>query len=256
MKIPKNVVKIIVYLLITIIQSAKITADNRIVIHLRHAPEEVRKEIELTLHKEKGINKINGLAEKTPAEVSQKMVKKEIRKYLMPDLSGFTAVYSGYSDVSDPDGLISFPLRHTRKKVYVALTPEIKLIKAKENTVSHSEYIENETNPIEVYLFEQKQNGDKQPFWDVKKIDLPADKTINPITIVILTKPKNIFVMEGDHLSAENVQLVLPGLFVLDNKEKEKILLKQLDIKRYYEPIQMEEKKATDTVVQKMISNI
>ena len=85
---------------------------------------------------------------------------------------------------------------------------------------------------------------------------MPKNKKINPITVIILAKPKNLFVLEGDFMAAKNVQLILPNIYVIGNKDKEKILLKMLDIKRYFERIKAKEKKASDTSMQKMITNL
>ncbi|MFH1832311.1 MAG: hypothetical protein ABH827_05945 [bacterium] len=260
MKVPNFSVKITLSGFLAAIFCITIQADNRILIHLTHVQEKIRTQIEQEYYlenaKNHGIDKISMLTQQTPAQISAKLTKKELRKLLSPSLGGFPALYSGYLDISDPDGLITFPLRHNSPKLFIAITPEIKLVKAKENTFSYAEYIANATNPIELYAFEKKVDDKNRPYWDVQKALVPLNNKIDNLTIVILANPKNIFITEGHFITAENVQLVLPEISIVGNTDKEKIMLQILDIKQYFESITVEEKKVSDTSVQKTVTNL
>src|SRR3990172_10065013 len=168
MKIPKNLLKIIMFCLSTGSLSV-LYADNMIVMYLQHAPEEIRQKVEEEYYQKRDVEKFAQFDDKTPAEISQKFLKNGIRKYLTPSLSGFVVLYGGYVDISNPDGLVAFPLRHPDPKLLVAITPEIKLIKVKKNTFSHAEYIVHDKNPTKLYLFEKKEDEKKQIYWDVKE---------------------------------------------------------------------------------------
>ena len=98
--------------------------------------------------------------------------------WLTPKLSGFIAIYAGFMDISDRDGLISFPLRHVSPKINVAVTEQINLIKVKENTISHREFLPQNQVPSKLYSFERKEDIDpkdptkKTTYWSVKEIPI------------------------------------------------------------------------------------
>ncbi len=245
----------IIFTIIVVSSISRIQADTRIVIHLTHAPEEVIRNIEQEYKTARDPHKILG-TDITPSELSTKQLKSSIRKHLTPALSGFMTIYGGYIDVSDPDGLISFPLRHDEPKLYIAITPEVKLVNIRGKTFSHQEYIVNEQNPVKLYSFEKKQDEDKKSYWDVQEITAPEDKAIDHITTIILSKPKNLFIQTGHFFTVAGEQFVLPPIYVLGNKDKEKILLKTLDLQNYFERIKIEKKKPTENTEQKLITNI
>ena len=200
------------------------------------------------------IEKLSNIDNNTPGQNSRKLVKHQLKHLLKPKLSGFIGIYAGYWDYSDTDGLLSFPLRHPTPKVYIAITPQIALINVKGNTYSHKEFVPNV--PARLYLFEKKVDAKKIPYWQVSEAKIPENLKINAITIVILNKPDNIFVQLGDIKSNENVQLVLPELYVVGNIDHEKIILNNLDMERFFEQINTDKKQVSDSAVQKMISNL
>ncbi len=249
----------ILLIIVTIVNFLTLTnlkPDNRIIIYLKHASNRALTLVEQDAIKEKLINKIDNLNSKTPSQINNKLLKRELKKYLKPSLDGFISLYSGYMDYSNPDGLISFPLRHTESKIYVAITPQINLVRLKDNTISHAEYVTgNENIKTEIYKFEKKQNNKGMYFWRAEKQTIPNNKKINPLTLVLLSKPKNIYVATGDFLSNDSKQIVLSNnIYVLGNTDKNSILLNTLDIKRYFEPIEFNERKVGN-IEQEMISN-
>jgi hypothetical protein len=137
-------------------------ADVRIVFYLKHAPTQALKSSAATLAKEDGLNLLENLGQKTPSEMSKKLLQNEIKKYLTPKLNGFIALYSGYMDYSNDDGLISFPLRHVAQKLYVVVTPQINLVKIKGETFSHKEFSVINGAPTKIYLFEKKEEVTKK----------------------------------------------------------------------------------------------
>ena len=90
----------------------------------------------------------------------------------------------------------------------------------------------------------------------LKETQIPKNNRISPLTVVILSKPKNFVVPEGHFKTIENPQLVLPEIYTVGNIDKEKILLQNIGIKRYFEIIKTEEKKVDETTIQKLIKNI
>lgn len=233
-----------------------VMADSRIVVYLTHAPNDLVTDIERENKNVSLETAINQMDELSPTYTSQKMLKSSMRSVFNPPLSGLVAIYGGYVDVSDPDGLISFPLRHGTPKLYVAITPDTKLVMIKGNTFSHREFVADSSVPKQLFSFELKQDDKKIWFWNVQEVQIPADRKINPLTLTILTYPKNIVVPTGDIIATENSQLVLPNLYLVSRSNNEDALLRSIDNRRYLEPITVEQKKAGDTVMQKMITNL
>ncbi len=225
--------------------------DNRITLYLKHAPEEI---IQESIATAKAQNLFDNIEEKTPGNVDHKLIKGAFREYFTPKLSGLMAIYGGYMDTSNPDGLLMFPLRHATQKIYIAISPSVELVKVQGETISHREFVLNEESTL--YSCERKTDEKKNVYWTVAEEKIPNDRKINPITLVIFAKTKNIIVPTGDFLVAESSHLVLPDVFVLGNFDQEKILLQALDIKRYFETIIEDEKKINDSATQKMITNI
>jgi hypothetical protein len=232
-----------------------LNADNRIVFYLKKAPEQAFRLAKLDLEREKGLKKLENLSNKTPVQISNKLVKNEMKKHLGPNVDGFIALYAGYIDYSDSNGLISFPLRHVSPKLYLVVTREVNLIKVKGNTISNLA-LGSEKIPAKIYLFEKKEDKNKQFFWQVTEQKVPEDRQINKLSVVLLTNPKNIYVALGDFWSNDSKHIVLPSnIYVVGLGGNNKILLNSLDIKRYFEPIEFEDQKVSDVLSKKMIIN-
>jgi hypothetical protein len=226
-------------------------SDNRIILHLKHAPEEIIQESIAEAKRQKLFDTID---EKTPGAVNHKIMKGAYRSYFTPILNGFMAIYGGYMDISNHDGLLMFPLRHAVPKIYVAISPSIDLVKVKGETISHREFMLGEESKL--YLLERNVDDKKNIYWRVTEEKIPIDKKISPITLVIFAKTKNIIIPTGDFLLSESSHLILPDFYVIGNNDQAKIALQALDIKRYFESIVQEKKKASENALQKMVTNI
>jgi hypothetical protein len=177
-----------------------------------------------------------------------------LKNYTNLYLSGFACIYGGYMDISDIDGLVSFPLRHASPKIYVVLTPRIELVNVKENTFSHRKFVPG--NKALIYSFERKTDTKNNLYWHVTIENIPADLTINPLALVILTNPYNIYINQGDYLCTDESQMVLPPFYVVGCNDNEEALFSMLSIRRFFEPISKEWKKVTDYATQQIVQNI
>lgn len=169
----------------------------------------------------------------------------------LPKLSGFIALYGGFVSYSGRDGSIEFPVLQKDPKLYLVITPEIDLVTVYGKTVSHSNFAKGVD--AKIYLFERKQNAAKNVlYWQVSEVPKPADNRISPISIILLTNPKNIVVPKGDFIAQKNANLVLPEIYVVGDTNNTKTALDFLDIKHFFEPIEQEEKeekKVTKTLI-------
>lgn len=227
-----------------------VQADNRIVVYLRNAPIKAINETIDEAAKEGLTNNISKIK-----NFQSEGLKNEYKKLLTPKLSGFTAIYGGYLDISNQDGIIQFPLRQVDQKLYVAFTERIKLIKVKDNTFSHREFADDSKHPTKLYLYEKKVDNQKNAFWSVQEAQIPADKKLSPLTMVIFTNPSNVIVKTGDFLSNDSQHFVLPEIYVIDTFNQALTDLNILKVKRFFEAVKFDEKPATEKSTQGLLNN-
>ncbi|MFA6527546.1 MAG: hypothetical protein WCT20_03935 [Candidatus Babeliales bacterium] len=232
-------------------------ADNRIVFSLVAPPPAATDELiaqDQAQQTEAIGKKVASMAQHTPAENALRTTKYAIKSLIRPKLSGFMAMYGGYCEISNHDGTISLPLRHTTPKLYVAVTPDFTLVKVKDQTFSHTEY--KPGVPTILYQFDRIKDQANMVYWNVKTIPLPTDNTINPLTVILVTKPSNLYIPVGKFLAAESTHLVIPDIYVVGSIDNEDTLLRALDHKIYFESIQVNEKKASDVISQSIVPNL
>lgn len=238
--------------IVNIVLLPKIIADNTITLQLQHAPADIIQQVEKTLSEQRNGDIFEqDLKQKTPKQFNQKLLKSEIRALLKPVLSNYAATYGGYIDISDKNGLISFPLRHQGDKVSVALTQSFEPILFEGNTISHIIFNQD----TKMYLFEKKTGKKEQVYWEVTEQPIEKGKKNAPTTIVILTNINNIAIIPGSYLTTKTVQFVLPNaFFVVGNTNNEKDLLNSLELRTIFERVSVD-KKITNTIEQRRITN-
>lgn len=227
-------------------------ADTRLVLYFSHLPQSEISLIQNDIKKEQSTTVNDLVPLSTPGGLAADQIDQAMKLFLTPKLSGFPILYAGYVTITDTDGLATFPLRHAQQKLYIAITPDIKMIHVKGSSFSHAEYSPDQAIALSLYKCEKLEDDKKQPFWKVTKIDKPDTNRINPITTVILTHPDNIFVREGDIMASPGEQLILPPIGVIGTQDKDLVNLRLLDIKPYFEQVQSEQKRVNETTIQKI----
>jgi hypothetical protein len=200
--------------------------------------------------------KISSFLFKTPHGTSRKLLKNHFSD-LNLRRDGLLSLYAGYLDFSSRDGMITFPLRHVpASKLYVVITPYVELNFIAGQTISHAS-LPNGKQDVVSYVFEKKKDANNMWFWSIRKtFDAINDGRISPLAIVLLAKPRTIFVKTGDHMSSESSNVVIPNtLYVVGNYEREKILVNALGRLNYFEPIEWLNVKPSEKLKQKIISN-
>lgn len=233
--------KLIVISIVLNVLFFKTGLSNTITGYLKPAPINVISSVEEELA---STNKtLKKLSKKSPVSVGKKLLKNQIKE-LVPKESGFLCLYGGYVDCTDKDGNYSFPLLHKEPLLYVAITPEIKPIVMYGTTVSHKALIPNK--PVKIYKFEKQTDEDGLLFWRIQEEPRSENNRLHPFTLTILTKPKNIFVPIKDSITEEDLNVVLPSMYVVGNIDRARSVLNFLDIKRFFEPIEIEKRTAPD----------
>lgn len=247
----------IVYRLFSILASCIVSSllyPSSINILLKPAPVYIIESVKSQLATENIVNtKINKLGARTPIKVGKKLLRNGFDKFF-PKLSGFIALYGGYVDYSDVDGTITFPLLHKKPKLHLIITSDMRLVNLYGNTIAYEGITEK--TPIKSYTIERKIDKEKIPFWQITESKAKKHDRINPISVVILTKPKNLVVPMGDFLATADANLTIPSIYVVGNIDQEKILLNFLDIRRYFEQINVSEKTISDKKTQRLIKNL
>ena len=250
----KHLFYLLVIMLLCGVQS--VMADAIIVTYLELPPKEAMSVIDERLEPLKATQALESyIDQQLPSKLAIKAAQGSLRKDAVLQQSGFLALYGGYSDYSDDDGRIAFPLRHTTPKIYLVITPKIGLETIKGNTVSHPTLTLEGSSPVKMYVFEKKQDNHKNYFWHVEEQPLPPDRKINPISMVILTNPANIYVPLGDFMASDSPQMTLPSLYVVGLQGNERAVLAALDMMYNFEPVDTSQQKAGEVKSQNLITN-
>lgn len=128
-------------------------------------------------------------------------------------IKGIAATYSGYLDISDQQGQITFPRKHIAPFVYLLITPQIEPVIMFANTIHH--WIMKPEIPIALYKIEYIAGTVAQPpVWRTTTQEIPNDHIIPVETITLLTEPSNIYVDLKDHPTNDTQNLILPDIYV------------------------------------------
>lgn len=150
---------------------------------------------------------------------------------------GVFATYAGYLSVSNEIGQITFPQLQTKNLVKILITHRLTPIIMMGNTVHHWE-IDKEA-PAQLYSFTKEYNKrTKSYFWNVKEEKLPDNLRIATDTLVILAKPKHLYVPEGITLiTQETANFTLPDIYVKKGINLHGHALYMLNLDYLYAPI-------------------
>jgi hypothetical protein len=159
-------------------------------------------------------------------------------------VNGIFATYGGFLTISDETGFMAFPRRHTKKSINILITPQITPMFMAGNTLHHW-FIEPDTETAFYTLTETIDQKTNQALWDTKKAELPENGRIPLETIVILLKPRFIYVPEGVSLTTESSNLVLPDIYVKQDVNKPAHALKMLRVTNFFGPLELLKKQGS-----------
>ncbi len=126
--------------------------------------------------------------------------------------AGIAVSYAGYLDISDANGQISFPRKHTAPFVYLLITPELMPVLSFNNTVDHWTLIAGQ--PADLFKIERIADEKNTYQWHITTMPLPTDMIIPLETITIFTDPKRIVVPMETVETDGTENLELPDLYV------------------------------------------
>lgn len=159
-------------------------------------------------------------------------------------VAGICTTYFGYIASSDDNGEIRFPRKHREDTIDVIITTQLEPIAFFENTIDHWEIVPGV--PTQVYSLKENYNEtDKNYEWLVEKKESPSNKVVPLTAIVIIAKPKNVFIPLETTPTLKTANLVLPSVFV---KRGTNIVLDGayvLNIRHFFKPVDLKTQKST-----------
>lgn len=151
-------------------------------------------------------------------------------------VAGIIATHDGFLDISNGYGQITFPRKHEKPHLKLIVTSKIIPVMMTGNTVHHWE-LEKKV-PTVAYRADQKQDQEtKAYFWNIQPIELPDSNRIPLDTIVILAKPKNMYIPSGVTLTSDSPNLILPDIYVKKGIKSAAHALYLLNLKHFFSPI-------------------
>lgn len=154
-----------------------------------------------------------------------------INEKIMP--SGIFGIYAGNIDISNLNGHLVFPYKHSKPMVYLVITNQILPTVMFFNTLKNWKLRPGE--PAQMFKVERKQDDvTQQLYWDVEKIDLPQDGIIPLEAVILLAKPKHIYVPEGITPTEQSPHLLLPDVYVRKGINKTENALYILNLKHFF----------------------
>jgi hypothetical protein len=253
-------------------------AEQDLLLFLQHAPTKIIQEI-----RDEKIKKADKeeLFSGHSSRLAKKIFTRGLKQALLPSLGGFPTFYAGYLDYSDKDGTVHFPLRHTSHKLYLVVTPTFEIAPFNKNIVQNLRF-PNQTTPqhedtlepqslekeaeqlrlskeevSELYLCERKKLDDGTLFWNVSKAPLPENRLISKLSLIILTKPKNLVVPCGTFFIDPSHQhhYFLPPIYVVGTVDQNRTLLNASELLPFFEPVNQAVTKTPNNVTQSLIKN-
>ncbi len=219
---------VIIFIGICLLLTRCLYADPVITFFFRNYPE-----VQLAQHTMEKLKKPNGIAKQT------------IEGILNHNrISGIFSSYFGFLNASDQNGQTTFPRKQSNAVLQLVITNKITPITMFQYTISHWEL--QAGVPASVYLCEQKEDETAGiSFWIVRKMPTPENNYISPTdSLIIIAKPKNIYIPTGVSLTKPEANLVLPDMYVKTGIKTTRNALYMLNLTLFFRPIDLLYKKA------------
>jgi hypothetical protein len=165
--------------------------------------------------------------------ITEKLESKENEPLPQPIEAGHIVTYGGFVDVSDFDGLVSFPRKQAGRSIYLLITPEVTPISMFHNTLSHWELIRS--MPSRFYKIEQIQNEQtKKNSWETTEVELPSDNIIPLDTVILFMDPQYARPLSKEQESLKSENLLIPPIELDRGVDDEKNAIVFLKIRHFF----------------------
>lgn len=219
---------------VLLLGSQGLGANSVIEVSFKHAPQAIIEAVKKELN---------------PEEMQK--LPQNIDKECKPNLNS-TPVIAAARYTYPKDGLARLPLSWASEKVYLVISPSIKLITLQGETKNHAELdlMANTKATLDpqarIYLCERKKkqapttgasdskSNPEISYWSITEKTIPTK--LSPLSVVIIADPKNLVVQKGEFMTDPGSHFILPPIFVVGASTSE-VLSGFTDIKRYLEPV-------------------
>ncbi|MCX5924624.1 MAG: hypothetical protein NTZ68_04340 [Candidatus Dependentiae bacterium] len=159
-----------------------------------------------------GVDELHKFSKKVqqPSYFSGEIVQAHKRQSGVP---GVMCMYAGHVALSDSNGQIIFPRRHTQTpKTHFLITKGIKAAYMIAPGTVHNWMIDPK-HDSKMYMVQLKQDKTLY-YFETSQIDVPKDNNIPLNTIIIITDPENILIPTGATFTDYSPNLTLPPVYV------------------------------------------
>lgn len=154
--------------------------------------------------------------------------------------AGIFSTYYGFLGISNYVGQTSFPRKQSKNSLVVYITNKFTPIMMFQNTVSHWQLVPGV--PAEAYYFNLEENPEtKLLVWNVSKAPVdPKGNIPAEGSLLILAKPKNLFVPLGASLASQDANLKLPDMYAKKGIATNRNALYILNMNFLFRPVEQQ----------------
>jgi len=168
-----------------------------------------------------------------PGGMSKQILDTQIQKY---STHGVIGAYHGYVALSDHNGQLLFPRKHTSDEIYYVITRSIAPKMGKNDTVQKF-YVTKPEQARMYYLKRMRDNEDEKPYWKVTELEVDDKQPIPAASIMIFSNPDHIIVPTGKFTTIDGGTLLMPDLYVKKSIPIGPNALAFLRVNRYFAPV-------------------
>jgi hypothetical protein len=169
-----------------------------------------------------------------PENGTQSLIENVLIKHPVP---GIYAAYLGWSTISDRNGQVILPRKHSEDRIQLVVTRSLQPVMSEELLIHH--FVAGFDEPVAFYDFQFKEDpAHKKAEWTVKKIPTPPSRIIPIHAVVLIAVPDQIYVPEGTFPALKGGNLILPKIYARPNLTTDINALYFLRVNRYFAPVE------------------
>lgn len=170
---------------------------------------------------------------KDPSRLIQRIMRTSIPT---SGVSGIMITYAGFTTISSLEGQVDLPRRQQKTSFHVLVSLDIEPVMMAGTTVYYWALLPDAKASL--YHIEMQQDDEtKRYFWNVEAVPLPDDNVVPLDTIILFTKPQNIYIPEGITLTRKTANLILPDIYAKKGTDFWSDAFNFLQIKHFFRTI-------------------
>ncbi len=151
---------------------------------------------------------------------------------------GIMATYAGFLDVSNVNGLLVFPRKHTGAEILLVITPEMEPEFMFGTTIHHWKLKASEPQAF-FKMVRDYDKGTDTYFWNTTEVGAPENNILPADSLVIFARPKDVYVPTGITPTDNRENLTLPSVLIKKGADVIDNALFVLRISSFLRPIEL-----------------